>query len=40
MLGGHQVGGALLLVGDDARTPFAVTVIPAGHELAVKTQVK
>ena len=40
MLGGNQVGGALPFVGDDAGTPFAVTVIPVAHELAVKTQVK
>jgi hypothetical protein len=40
MLGGNQVGGALPFVGDDGGTPFAVTVIPVAHELAVKTQVK
>jgi hypothetical protein len=40
MLGGNQVGGALPFVGDDAGTPFAVTVIPVAHELAVKTQLK
>jgi len=40
MLGGNQVGGALPFVGDDAGTPFAVTVIPVAHELAVKTQDK
>jgi len=40
MLGGNQVGGALPFVGDDAGTPFAVTVIPVAHALAVKTQVK
>jgi hypothetical protein len=28
MLGGNQVSGALPFVGDDAGTPFAVTVIP------------
>src|SRR5258707_8855842 len=39
MLGGNQVGGTLPFVGDDAGTPFAVTVIPVAHELAVKTQV-
>src|SRR6266699_1122609 len=37
MLGGSQVGGALPFVGDDAGTPFAVTVIPVAHDLAVKT---
>jgi len=40
MLGGSQVGGALPFVGDDAGTPFAVTVIPVAHDLAVKTRVK
>ena len=40
MLGGNQVGGTLPFVGDDAGTPFAVTVIPVAHELAVKTQVR
>jgi hypothetical protein len=40
MLGGNQVGGALPFVGDDAGTPFAVTVIPVAHELAVKAQGK
>ena len=38
MLGGNQVGGALPFVGDDAGTPFAVTVIPVAHELAIKAQ--
>jgi hypothetical protein len=36
MLGGNQIGGALPFVGDDAGTPFAVTVIPVDHSLAVK----
>jgi len=40
MLGGNQIGGMLPFVGDDAGTPFAVTVIPVAHALAVKTQVK
>ena len=40
MLGGNEVGGALPFVGDDAGTPFAVTVIPVADALAVKTQVK
>jgi hypothetical protein len=39
MLGGNQPG-ALPAVGDDAGTPFAVTVIPVDHELAVKASVK
>jgi hypothetical protein len=39
MLGGNQPG-ALPIVGDDAGTPFAVTVIPVDHELAVKASVK
>jgi hypothetical protein len=37
MLGGNQPG-ELPIVGDDAGTPFAVTVIPVAHELAVKAQ--
>jgi hypothetical protein len=36
MLGGNQIGGALPFVGDDAGTPFAVTVIPVDHSLAVE----
>ena len=40
LLGGNQVGGAFPFVGDDAGTPFAVTVIPVAHELAIKSQVK
>ena len=40
MLGRNQVGGALPFVGDDAGTPFAVTVIPVAHELAIKAQGK
>jgi len=40
MLGGNQLGGPLPIVGDDAGTPFAVTVIPVAHELAVKAQQK
>jgi hypothetical protein len=39
MLGGNQPG-VLPIVGDDAGTPFAVTVIPVDHNLAVKTQGK
>jgi hypothetical protein len=39
MLGGNQPG-ALPIVGDDAGTPFAVTVIPVDHELAVRASVK
>ena len=35
MLGGNQPG-TLPIVGDDAGTPFAVTVIPVSHELAIK----
>jgi hypothetical protein len=38
MLGETQLGGALPFVGDDAGTPFAVTIIPVAHELAVKAQ--
>jgi hypothetical protein len=40
MLGGNQIGGALPFVGDDAGTPFAVTVIPVAHSLGVKAQGK
>jgi hypothetical protein len=36
MLGGNAMGGALPFVSDDAGTPFAVTVIPVAHDLAVK----
>jgi hypothetical protein len=39
-LGGNQIGGVLPFVGDDAGTPFAVTIIPVAHELAVKAQAK
>jgi hypothetical protein len=40
MLGGNQFGGPLPVVGDDAGTPFAVTVIQVAHELAVKAEGK
>lgn len=36
MLGGNEFGGELPFVSDDAGTPFAVTVIPVDHALAVK----
>jgi hypothetical protein len=36
MLGGNEFGGALPFVSDDAKTPFAVTVIPVDPKLAVK----
>jgi hypothetical protein len=36
MMGGNPPGSMLPAVGDDAGTPFAVTVIPVDHELAVK----
>jgi hypothetical protein len=36
MLGGNQMGGVLPVVGDDAGTPFAVTVIPVDPGLAIK----
>lgn len=39
MLGGNQPG-VLPIVGDDAGTPFAVTVIPVDHNLAIKSQGK
>lgn len=38
MLGGNQPGGPLPVVGDDAATPFAVTVIPVDHALAIKAR--
>jgi hypothetical protein len=37
MLGGNEEGGALPFV-SDAGTPFAVTVIPVDHKLAVKAR--
>jgi len=37
MLGGNEFGGMLPFVSDDARTPFAVTVIPVDEKLAVTT---
>jgi hypothetical protein len=40
MLGGNSPGGGLPVVGDDAGTPFAVTVIPVAHELAIKAVMK
>jgi hypothetical protein len=40
MLGGNEFAGALPFVSDDAGTPFAVTVIPVDHKLAVKAQLK
>jgi hypothetical protein len=36
MLGGNPLGGILPVVGDDAGTPFAVTVIPVDHDLFIK----
>ena len=35
MLGGNEFAGPYPFVSDDAGTPFAVTVIPVDHELAV-----
>jgi hypothetical protein len=40
MLGGNEFGGLAPFVSDDAGTPFAVTVIPVDHTLAVKAQWK
>jgi hypothetical protein len=37
MLGSNNQSGVLPMVGDDAGTPFAVTVIPVDHNLAVKS---
>jgi len=38
MLGGNAFGGMAPFVSDDAGTPFAVTVIPVDHKLAVKAK--
>lgn len=38
MMGNNPPTSMLPAVGDDAGTPFAVTVIPVDHELAVKTK--
>jgi hypothetical protein len=38
MLGGNAFGGTLPFVSDDAGTPFAVTVIPVDHRLAVQAR--
>jgi hypothetical protein len=38
MLGGNEFAGELPFVSDDAGTPFAVTVIPVDHRLAVKVR--
>jgi hypothetical protein len=38
MLGGNEFGGMLPFVSDDARAPFAVTVIPVDSGLAVKSE--
>ena len=38
MLGNNQPGGPLPVVSDDAGTPYAITVIPVDHALAVKAQ--
>jgi len=40
MLGGNPGGGELPAISDDAGTPFAVTVIPVDHTLAVKARFK
>jgi len=39
MLGGNEVESGLPVVGDGG-TPFAVTVIPVDHKLAVKTRLR
>jgi hypothetical protein len=39
MLGGNEVHSGLPVVGDGG-TPFAVTVIPVDHKLAVKTRLR
>jgi hypothetical protein len=38
MLGGNEFGGQLPFVSDDAGTPFAVTVIPVDHGLAISAR--
>jgi len=38
MLGGYNPASPLPVVGDDAGTAFAVTVVPVSHELAVKAK--
>jgi hypothetical protein len=38
MLGGNEFGGPLPFVSDDAGTPFAVTVIPVDHGLAISAR--
>jgi hypothetical protein len=38
MLGGNELAGPLPFVSDDAGTPFAVTVIPVDHELAISAR--
>ena len=38
MLGGNDFGSPLPFVSDDAGTPFAVTVIPVDHRLAIKAR--
>jgi hypothetical protein len=38
MLGGNEFGSPLPFVSDDAGTPFAVTVIPVDHRLAIKAR--
>ena len=40
MLGGNSGDSMLPVISDDAGTPFAVTVIPVDHELAVKSRTK
>jgi hypothetical protein len=40
MLGSNEFGRLLPFVSDDAGTPFAVTVIPVDHKLAVKARAK
>jgi hypothetical protein len=38
MLGGNEFAGSLPFVSDDAGTPFAVTVIPVDHRLAISAR--
>jgi hypothetical protein len=38
MVGGNAFGGSLPFVSDDAKTPFAVTVIPVDHQLAIRVR--
>jgi hypothetical protein len=38
MLGGNELGGEAPFVGDDAGTPFAVSIIRVDEQLAIKAR--